>query len=684
MEICLRKLTIFLIILFVLTISTANASDIDLDNGDLNENCGDLNIENVREANLDLENSELCDLKAETVNLDIDEEIVQSNIDYGGETIISSLDSNENNNIIQDNNEEIAGEGQTIQDNSDEDETEIVKSNPKITIDTSKLKSRDVLVVYLKDKNQTPLKNKNIIVHINNKNYKAKTNSNGMANINIFLLPKSYNITIDFAGDDEFNAISRNTTIKVSKLNTKIKTYKNFVVRKNKLYIYLFGEDEKHVSGRKLVLIFKKRTYTKTTNKYGYVTLKISQKPKRYYIKTKFKGDNYFSSSYKNFYFYVTNSLKFTIGNEKILKNGYLRIYLKANLKKYISNKKMTIKIGFKKFVKRTNSEGIIVIKPNLTVRNHTVVVKYGKYHLSKKLACINNTVKDPFKHNITLRNGVPNIDYMPGNYVMGDESATYTLKRSQYLEVIRRDSYCLFLNNKLSKYVFFKTKNHPNRYHIIKREKWNVIEREINKKLVRANTNDYWPGKITVSLKGKAYKYSEVRDVQNTYYTCGPTAASVCSQVLRNYVCESRLAKLSKTDTMGTKIQNLVKSLKKYNCTCTYFYRDSFSIGLNELKKGGCAVVFHAQNHYVTILDISKDGKKVLVSNSYGSYDGIPTKWLSVSYMNTKFGHFDDSIVIRLNYTLSESKKNSINCFYNSMGTNWYRHGIHSKIGRV
>ena len=237
MEICLRKLTIFLIILFVLTISTANASDIDLDNGDLNENCGDLNIENVREANLDLENSELCDLKEETVNLDIDEEIVQSNIDYGGETILSSLDSNENNNIIQDNNEEIAGEGQTIQDNSDEDETEIVKSNPKITIDTSKLKSRDVLVVYLKDKNQTPLKNKNIIVHINNKNYKAKTNSNGMANINIFLLPKSYNITIDFAGDDEFNAISRNTTIKVSKLNTKIKTYKNFVVRKNKLYI---------------------------------------------------------------------------------------------------------------------------------------------------------------------------------------------------------------------------------------------------------------------------------------------------------------------------------------------------------------------------------------------------------------------------------------------------------------
>ena len=72
----------------------------------------------------------------------------------------------------------------------------------------------------------------------------------------------------------------------------------------------------------------------------------------------------------------------------------------------------------------------------------------------------------------------------------------------------------------------------------------------------------------------------------------------------------------------------------------------------------------------------LSPNGKKVLVSNSYGSYDNIPTKWVSVSYMKKKFGDYDTSLVVRLNYTLSESKKSSVNCFYNSMGTKWNRHG--------
>ena len=709
MKICLRKILIFLIILSVLTISTVNAIDINLNDGDLNEDAGNSNIENLREININLENNELCDSSSENEdnnnqdistetddnsnldsntetqdanNLDSNTETEDnSNLDNDEDTNSPSVDSSLNNDITQENN--LDTNEDNIQDNSEKEVAEIVKTNPKITIETSRLKSRDVLVIYLKDKNNASLKNKKITMCINNKKVTATTNYKGISTINMFYAPNYYNITLNFNGDDEFNPVSRNITIKVSKLKTKIKKFKNFVVRKNKLHIYLFGADEKQIAGRKVILKFKKKTYIKTTNKLGYVKLKIKESPGRYYIKAKFKGDKYFYVSYKNFHFYVTRSLHFKIGNYKILTNGYLRIYLKAAAKKDIVHKKMKIKIGRKSFTQKTDSEGIIIIRPNLIVGNYTAYVKYGKYYLKKKLACVNKTLKDPFKHNISFH-GVPNLDYMPRSYVMGDGSATYTLKRSQYLEVLQRDSYCLFLNNKLTKYVLFKTKSHPNRYHIIIREKWNVIEREINKKLVKANKHGYWPGKITVSLKGKAYKYSEVRDVQNTIYTCGPTSASVCSQVLRNYVCEKRIAYIANTNRDGTRIQDLIKGLKKHNFTCTTFYRDSFSIGLNELKKGGCALVFHAQNHYVSILDISKDGKKVLVSNSYGSYDGIPTKWLSVSYMNKKFGHFDDSIVIRLNYTLSQSKINSINCFYNSMGTNWNRHGPNSSIGRV
>ena len=86
---------------------------------------------------------------------------------------------------------------------------------------------------------------------------------------------------------------------------------------------------------------------------------------------------------------------------------------------------------------------------------------------------------------------------------------------------------------------LIFKTKDSPKVKHIIKRENWNVIERALNTKLVKKNKYEYWPSSITVSLNGKSYTYAVVRDIQNTGYTCGPTAASVCSQALKKYYSE-------------------------------------------------------------------------------------------------------------------------------------------------
>lgn len=157
-------------------------------------------------------------------------------------------------------------------------------------------------------------------------------------------------------------------------------------------------------------------------------------------------------------------------------------------------------------------------------------------------------------------------------------------------------------------------------------------------KKIVKKNKNGYCQESITVSLKGKSYAYPEVRDVQSNGYNCSPTSASMCSQVLKNYLCEKYLAKIMGTNREGTKCPLMIKALEKHNFVCSYFYKSTFSDALGELKNGGCALIFHANYHYVVILDISKDGKKVLVSNSYGSYDNIASKWLKVSYMKNKF----------------------------------------------
>lgn len=564
-------------------------------------------------------------------------------------------------------------------------ETKIVKSTPKITVKSTKVKSKDTLVVYLKNSSGNPLKSKKVVASIGNKKYSSVTNSKGAASFNIDLTAKTHKITISFDGDDEYKQIIKKINLKVSKLSTKLTCYTNFVVRGNYLYFYLTDQNSNPVSSKKIIVKYKTKTLTKKTNKNGRIALKIKTDPGTYSIKTKFKADSQFKASSKTLKFYVTQARSIKIGNSKLLTNGYLRVYLKGLTKSAISKKTLTINVGSKKFTKKTNSEGIIVFKPKMASKTYTVTVKFDKYKAFKKIKCVEGNVRDPLKENVSLKNGVPNIDLMPGSYVMGDNSATYTLTKAQYKEVLKRDSYCLFLNGKLSKYTFFKTKSHPNTNHIIKREKWNVIERAVNAKIVSKNKHNYWPGEVKVSLKGKSYTYPEVRDVQSNAYNCGPTSASVCTQVLKNYYCERYLAKQMGTNSKdGTKCPWIISGLEKNGFKCTYFFKDTFDDALNELKNGGCALIFHAPRHYVSILDISKDGKKVLVSNSYGSYDNIPSNWVKVSTLKNKFSIWEESVIVKLNYQLSNSTRDSVNCCYNSMGPNWSGHNTNQRMGLI
>lgn len=559
----------------------------------------------------------------------------------------------------------------------------IVKENPKITLKTNKVKSKDNLIIYLKNSSGSPLISKNLSVSINNKKYSVVTNSKGLASLRIALPAKTYVASISFKGDEQYNSLTKKFNVVVSKSDTKLIPYANYLVKGKSLYIDLKSKNNL-LSSRQISITIKGKTFTRTTNNNGRAEFKMNLAPALYSVVLKYGGNGYYKSCTKKVYVRVTGYSSIVIGNSKLLTNGYLRIYLKDYSSSKIYHKTLVIKVGDKKFTKRTNDEGVIVFKPKAGAGQHKVTVKYNSYFTSKKIKCIQGDVKDPLKEEIGLKNGVPDIDVMPGNYIMGDGSATYTLTKDQYREVIKRDSYCLYLNNKLSKYTFFKTKNHPNTNHIIKREKWNVIERALNTAMVKANNNK-WPDHIKVSLKGKQYNYPEVRDPQNTDYTCGPTSASVCSQVLRNYLSEKHIAKKAKSKpVVGTTCYWIMYGLGD-NFNCTYFYKNSFDTALKELKKGDCALIFHTKNHYVSILDISDNGKYVLVSNSYGQFYNIPSKWLSVSYMKTRFVPvYDDGLIVKLNYNLSNATQSEVNYFYNNMGTNWHRHNTAQTMGFI
>ena len=568
---------------------------------------------------------------------------------------------------------------------------------PAISVNTTEVYTGDSIAIYLKDSNNSGIANQNLTANIKSENYLLTTNDVGEASFRLNFTANKYTLNVIFKGSQNYAPVNQTFNVNVLKLPTTITPVNTTVLKYQYFYTYLNDSYGNPLSGVNVSFTVNGKSYDATADENGKARFKVSLTPDEVYsLNINFAGNEYYEAISKNVMLCVPATTTLVIGNNKLLSNGYLRVYLKSTAKSAISNKKIRITIGSKSYNKTTNSEGIVIFKPKLNEGSYYITASYGGSSTAfgcadnKTVNCSVGDVKNPLKTKVPLVNGVPDIDVMPGNYVMADENFTYSLLKTQYKEVMQRDSHTLYLKNKLSKYVFFKTKTESSLNHIIVREKWNVIERAINTKIVLKNKYNYWPGSITVSLKGKSYTYSQVRDVQDTGYTCGPTSDSMCTQFLKSYVNEKQLAKMAGSNYYsGSTTKGLKKALEKYNFKCSIYYKSSFTKAINELKKGGRALVFHTWNHYVAILDISADGKKVLVGNPSGDYDtgshSIPTNWLTVSYMKKMFNNYDTSgLIVKLKYSLSTSKKTQLRNLYSSMGTGWVAQNTNERIPQI
>ena len=610
-------------------------------------------------------------------------------------SVVSASDNNATGDLtIDDANENGESDVDSVELVADDDSSE--KQTPSISVNSSKVTSGQSIGISLKNSDDVDLVNKNLTAIINNEKKPLFTDENGIANLKLDLPAKSYILQVVFEGDEDYANVTKTFNIEVLKADSTIVEGDSYLKKGQYFYSYLKDVDGSPIGDAKITFTVNGKTYTGTTNSNGRAGFKISLPVGSYSLKMSFAGNDYYKTISKSINLVVLTATSINIGNSILLTNGYLRIYLKSDTPSAIANQVVKITINGKVYTKKTNSEGIIVFKPLQGTGKLLISVEFegtstvAGSQASKEVNGIKGNAKNPLTSKIPLKNGVPNVDYMIGSYVMADNDMTYTLTKAQYKEVLKRDSYCLYLNKKLSKYTFFKSKAEPKLNHIIKREKWNVIERAINTKIVLKNRHGYWPSQIKVSLKGKSYTYAEVRDEQNTGYTCGPTSCSMCSQALRNYYCEKYLAKKAGSNYYtGSSTSGLKKALEKCHFQCSVYYKSSFSKALKQLKKGGCALVFHTWNHYISILDISKDGKKVLIGNPSGDYDHgshkIPTKWLTVKYMYKRFNNYDTSgLIVKLKYNLKKATKNKINNFYSSMGTKWSRQNTNERIPQI
>ena len=111
------------------------------------------------------------------------------------------------------------------------------------------------------------------------------------------------------------------------KSNLKVINYTNFVKKGDTLYLYLTDMNGKAVASKKLTIDLKGTTYQKTTDSEGKFGIVVNLPESESSMKISYGGDADYNAFSQIIKFYIDKSMTMTIGNTKLLTNGFLRIY---------------------------------------------------------------------------------------------------------------------------------------------------------------------------------------------------------------------------------------------------------------------------------------------------------------------------------------------------------------------
>ena len=264
----------------------------------------------------------------------------------------------------------------------------------------------------LVDSNNKALSGKNITFTISGKTYTITTDSNGKAALPISLAAGTYSLKMAFAGDDDYLASSKTISINVLANTPAITTGSTSVVRGYYFYAYLKDKAGKALSGEKLTIKVNGKTYTKTTNSNGRVSLKINLPAGSYKMNIYHYASGIYSYASKSVTLKsVANTPSITVADSSVIRGKYLYVYLKDKTGKALSGQKVTFKVNGKTYTKTTNSNGRAALKFTLNAgKYYTQIYHYasGVYAYKKKaltVSVLKNTPKITVSNTTLIRN---------------------------------------------------------------------------------------------------------------------------------------------------------------------------------------------------------------------------------------------------------------------------------------
>ena len=215
--------------------------------------------------------------------------------------------------------------------------------------------------------------------------------TNGKATVTIPELAEgSHNITVTYSGDSKYAPTSRSSVV-VKEHVPAIKLLASnlsMLYTSGKYFKVRLTSDNQPLANQKVKITINSKTYTKTTDKNGYASLKVTLPPKAYIVKATYAG--------------LTLTKKVTVKSiisaknvnaKKSAKTVKIKVTLKKVNGKYLKNKKVTLKFNKKTFKAKTNKKGVVTftIKNNVfkklkVGKKYSYKVTYGKDSVSKKI----------------------------------------------------------------------------------------------------------------------------------------------------------------------------------------------------------------------------------------------------------------------------------------------------------
>lgn len=194
------------------------------------------------------------------------------------------------------------------------------KANAQIQVDgiDSYYKENHQLVSYLKDSNGTPIENKTLSVHLNGKTYNKTTDSNGKVTLNINLKPNTYEASVKFSGDDDFNPSQESALIKIKKAPLKIRI-SNFSTYENSDMFFKAKVCNKITNNTVAGIRVAFKVYSQKTKKHAY-----------YYSTTNKNGIAYLNKNLKEGSYKISVQIRDSVNGKYISYNDSKQVKMKV------------------------------------------------------------------------------------------------------------------------------------------------------------------------------------------------------------------------------------------------------------------------------------------------------------------------------------------------------------------